>query len=432
MGTAAGIRTTLTSSAGTPFAGTPVTQNLIIEDTLLDANGQGISGRVFGDPLVLAQPNNTLNITVLENVTITNQVLHGINAGASEGGNLNLDITPEARMTMDSNAALTVAAIRLFADSTIPVVPPPGVNFGLSTVTARLDNIDITNTGGPGVDVETSGNARVDIEASDLNITNAGDGFFVVLDNNNGSPPVGSPVSRIVVENSTIDTLTGRGMAYFTFGDVDAFISVTGSTITGAGTSGIELTTGPGVGGTADILLNLDDNSITGNDTGLTINSVAGADVRARITDTDFSGNATIGLALTSGTASVGGLPTADAAELTVLLDGISAVTSGNPNMSVTNHGVSEVCLAMTNNTFDDSINLVNNDVDPAPNPPGAGAGPIPANFAVQLDGASNTFNNPVGAPVFVGGIGRFDVNTAAFGTLCVPVIEAREALFNP
>ena len=258
----------------------------------------------------------------------------------------------------------------------------------------------------------------------------SGDGFFFDLGSNNaaisninianvaiagaGGSGIDFDLSRtqfadIQVASSSITTVGGDGIGYTASGDSRSVFTGLGNTITAAGESGIDLDTF----GTSEMLLVLTSNEITTNlEAGLDVNaSGTNSRISARLQNNNLSTNGTFGFFMrttNNGTGTDGGL--LDVLAVSNSISNNDASGTVGRDMFARNSSLSRICLAMSNNFFVLPASLQN-----------LGA---PADYIVELDGATNG----IGQPVFVPSAADFDLRT--FGTVCEPAIAAQEGVF--
>lgn len=396
------------------------TQNLVINDTLLNNNGVG----------VLARANNTLtvmNTSIVDNNAISNSNDDGIRIVANAGATHNVTITETiGLLNMNNNGVLGGHGISLLAEDG---------GAATSTINANISNVTMTGTGAAGTDSgifgRTDRNAILNANINNVTIAGTtGNGLLFDLGSNNTS------ISNINVTNTTISgtaddgldfdlsntqfadiqvaasTFTGAGgsgIEYNATGDSRAVLQVLGNTITGSGADGIDVDSF----GTSEMLLVLTSNqSNTNAASGLDVNAGGDSRISSRMTNNNLTTNGTFGAFLrttNNGTGTGGG-----ALEVLALNNAISnndtTVTVG-ADMFARNSTLGRVCLAMSNNFFVLPARLEN-----------LGA---PADYIVELDGSTNG----IGQPVFVPSIADFDLRT--FGAVCEPAIVAQEAVFT-
>ena len=410
-------------------------QNLFITNTTIQNGGSGIISNATA-------PGAFLTTSVIDNILITNNAADGISLGAFNGALHNATV-------LNNGAPLPITGnggdgISLNSAGTGPI----------SLLEAVIDNVAITGVGFNGFDSEIIENGSVIAQVTNSTVTGAIDGINIFADNDSSAA-----INRFTFDNVTITAVGDDGVDLDIMDQTFIDFTLTNSTLTNPmiGNNGIEITadgdaaavtdtrarvtligntitgfdTGQGISlvgtGDANILFNLDGNTITGNG----INQITGAptlpfgdgvdilatgtsEIFARITNNTITGNAEQGIDLT--TLGAGSITTIvegnDISNNDTQDDGATLpIESGNVDMTAFNAVAGNICVGLSNNLFNLPVVFAN------------ASGP--ANFVVEVDGLSNGFVTPVLAPAAA----AFTVGT--FSTVCEPAIVAEEAAFG-
>ncbi|MFM7118327.1 MAG: beta strand repeat-containing protein, partial [Planctomycetota bacterium] len=349
----------------------------LIDNNLVNANGAfGGSGirLIAGDP---SATTSLLDVTV-QNTAVTN---------TANGGGIVGDVIQDAQLN-------------LFVDnSTISGNSGNGIGLDIDTIAnLAINNLTVTNSllnnnAGSAVSVFTGTDTFADIVVENSVLTNGGgNGVLVQALGNNAVAGVDNR-TRAFIQNNQISGFTQDGIAGDATGDASLFMTINGNTITdnGPGTDpdALPFFSGIFLRATADASLNgrITNNLVTGNfDRGLLVETLNNANTALLLAGNNMSGN-----------------------DLGEDLGNAPIVDSFLEDLNIFNGAGATTCVAMTNNFFTLDAVFTN-------------AGGIP-DFQLELDGVTNSF----GGGAFFGG----PIVFPAFGTVCVPAINAEAAAFN-
>ncbi|MEQ1903197.1 MAG: right-handed parallel beta-helix repeat-containing protein [Pirellulaceae bacterium] len=412
-----GSRTLIgTTSGTTDFTGNSVginiqqnvgTQTIVMEDLSITDNIVGI--RVDANNLGTVVNTNMSNNTISDN--LGDGVQLSSTAGASHFVNMNGD-------TVDSNAGVGIRF--LVGDSS-------GTS---SAMTSVLENVTVTGSGGDGISNQVFEDGLVDFSITNsivdgnggngmsFNVNNDDQGFInrirvdsTTASGNGGNGFLASTAEGTLTDvsliNSTFSNNTGNGVSVTALGldtvsppvdpiDNRTRLTMVGSTANGNTLNGISLVSQGDARLLADVRANTaDGNALNGVDMQSSDSSV----LTTRFADNQFTNNTGRGLRM----------ETFDRSTINSIMTNNSIINNDPTGDAEFVNGLTgDICLAMSNNAFGFVLPVfVNN-----------GA---PGDFRIELDGATNGFQNGDIGPGFTFG---------AFGSVCEGIVAAEEAAF--
>lgn len=411
------------------------TQRLLIEQSLIDSNLNGITSQASG-------VGTFLTTNVVNNIGITNNLKDGVNFrsinGALHNALLTNNLVGLGTLDMSGNGQSSGNGIGLYAGD---LFSPDA-----ATLNVRIENVNLTGAGIiAGTDagiIGVTGNLGVlNAVINDVTVNTWGQGLAFNFGATN--PAL---ISRVSVTNVTSVDNISIGMIVSNGAGSSADILVDGVTFLdnapALGEAGVLMTnfgnlrtqfTNSSIstfdsfglviqtGGTGRTLANVSGNTINDNGPLNVLNgpgnpphednvrfvTVGNGSANIRFTNNDVTGAFQQGLNLT----------TSGTSTLNILMENnaIAANDQGGPNppdqfvfdMLATNGVGSNMCIAMSSNTFVFDAQLTNNS--------GLAAG------VLELDGLTNG----VGFPTAI------NFSSAPYGSTCEPAIEAEEAAFD-
>ena len=208
--------------------GDDLTQNVLLSRAQVDNNSRGVSGVTNG-------LGTTLNLDIIDNISISNNEFEGISLIASGGSVINNQIVnndPDNPLILFNNNILAGGGISysLSGDTGDPI----------TEITSIVRNVDIDSavTGNvPGINAVGTGNSRFDLDVADSSITSAV-GVAITLDNDDNGA-----LNQLAFDSVAIEA--DGGILLATGDGTNTDFSITRSTIASNGIL-------PGAGETLD------------------------------------------------------------------------------------------------------------------------------------------------------------------------------------
>ncbi|MDB4640718.1 right-handed parallel beta-helix repeat-containing protein [Pirellulaceae bacterium] len=417
IGAGAGIESILTAGV----------QDLLVENSVLNLNGIGVSTSVTG-------VGTRQNIDLINNFAISGNGIDGVRVVAGEGATADLEMSQDiVPLNMDGNGTGGGNGISLLAENG---------GGSITSVIARLSDLNIINTGTGAADAGIFGtvdrNALLNVGIEDVTIAGtSGDGIFfdmnanqnvrseIVIDrtqvSGTGSNGMNfqlsnAQVADVRVHESLVTTAGGNGILYEARGGNTAALApvlpsrslfeVLNTDVSLSGLNGIDVA----ALGEAEMLLFVEGSTSNANvGNGLNVQAggrAAGETARldALITNNQFEANAGLGAFLQTTDVPAGFA----GGELIALLEGNSISNNGTgggtTDFEARNSPNGEMCISMTTNAFALDANLRN----------------LGGTATAEIDGFTNSPITNIG------------FTTAPFGTVCLPSFTLQEAAFAP
>ena len=283
--------------------------------------------------------------------------------------------------TMDGNSAVAGAGVELNVDD-------QGTG-DLTTLSANIENVDMTNQGGTGIDVDVNGNSNLDFTFADSSIDGStADQINITLDVSNAD------IQSVVVSDTTLDGAGDDAFQLNVSGDTKVDVDFVGNEVIDPAVEGVVVNAGEdsqtridllgndlvdnagaseagiqiNVGGDAELLGEVFGNSVEGfgtdgNPTIVAAGAVPDPDWAAGL-DVNVGGTATVGLTVESNAFVDNGL------------EGVQVETFGG-----------ETSVFVSQNTFDG--NDLTTAVDTTPNPDVVVKAPFQQDVEIESNGGT-------------------------------------------
>ena len=203
--------------------GENLTQNVLITQATIEDNARGITATSDGN-------NTTLNIDIIDNISISNHEFEGIRFNAEGGSTIN-----NFTGSTDPNDLMPLLNNNNFAGGNIAYTLTGSTGDPLTEIISIVRNVQLDSSadGVFGIDVIGTENSRIDLDFADSLIDQTAGGISIDLDNDdNGS------INRTIFDNLIIRSDVGIFLT--TGAGTRTDFSVTRSTIESNGTTAVD------------------------------------------------------------------------------------------------------------------------------------------------------------------------------------------------
>jgi hypothetical protein len=311
--------------------------------------------------------------------SISNTAINAVEASALAGGTIALEM--DGGGTMDGNSAVAGAGVELNVDDQGTGDP--------TTLTANIENVDMTNQGGTGINVDVNGNSNLDFTFADSSIDGStGDQINISLDVSNAD------INSVVISNTTLDGAGGDAFQLNVSGDTKVDVDFVGNDVIDPADQGVVVNAGGDSQTRIDILGNdLVDNAGLSEE-GIQINVGGDAELLG-----DVFGNTVEGFGTNGDPTIVAAGAVADpdwAAGLEVNVSSTDAVGITIENNAFTDNGLegvkvdssgSETSVFVSQNVFDG--NDLTTAVDTTPDPDVVVKAPFQQDVEIESNGGT-------------------------------------------